>query len=162
THDLAGLHPGRVAAGHRAWRGRGEPALARYRRVRRDAVRDLDRHLLHSALLPCHRGARGATPASLGRLPAASISAISGGSVIRAAPLLALAALTRGCAAGPSYHPEQPVPPATRVGTARSSDSVAAFFDSLAAARSRDTAVAGAVPPVPERALQPDSAAALA
>jgi hypothetical protein len=82
--------------------------------------------------------------------------------MIRTAWVLGLAALAAGCAAGPSYHPEQPIPPATRVGTARSSDSVAAFFDSLATARSRDSAVAGAVPPVPERSLRPDSAAALA
>jgi multidrug efflux system outer membrane protein len=82
--------------------------------------------------------------------------------MIRTASVLALAGFAAGCAAGPSYHPEQPIPPATRVGAARSSDSVAAFFDSLAAARSRDTAVAGAVPPMPERSLRPDSAAALA
>jgi multidrug efflux system outer membrane protein len=85
--------------------------------------------------------------------------------MIRTATVLGLAALATGCAAGPSYHPEQPIPPATRVGAARSSDSVAAFFDSLATARSHDTAVAGAVPPVPpvpERSLRPDSAAALA
>jgi multidrug efflux system outer membrane protein len=82
--------------------------------------------------------------------------------MIRAASVLSLAALAAGCAAGPSYHPEQPVPPATQVGAAPSSDSVAAFFDSLASARSRDSAVAGAVPPVPQRSLRPDSAAALA
>jgi len=82
--------------------------------------------------------------------------------MIRAVSVVALAALAAGCAAGPSYHPEQPIPPGTRVGAARSSDSAAAFFDSLATARSRDTAVAGAAPPVSERTLQPDSAAALA
>ena len=82
--------------------------------------------------------------------------------MIRTASVLALAALAAGCAAGPSYQPEQPIPPATRVGAARSSDSVATFFDSLAAARLRDTAVAGAVPAVPERTLRPDSAATLA
>ena len=43
---------GVLAAGDRERRGRGEPALDRHRRVRRDAVRDDDRHLLHSALLP--------------------------------------------------------------------------------------------------------------
>jgi multidrug efflux system outer membrane protein len=53
---------------------------------------------------------------------------------------LSLAAVTMaGCAVGPSYRPEPAVPPATRVGTARSSDSSAAFFDSLAAARAHDT-----------------------
>jgi len=80
--------------------------------------------------------------------------------MIRGATVLAVASLAAGCAAGPSYHPEQPVPPATRVGTARSSDTVAAFFDSLAAARAKDT-VAGAIPTVPERSLQPDSVASL-
>jgi multidrug efflux system outer membrane protein len=82
--------------------------------------------------------------------------------MIRTASVLALAGFAAGCAAGPSYHPEQPVPPATQVGAAPSSDSVAAFFDSLASARSRDSAVAGAVPPVPPRSRRPDSAAALA
>jgi outer membrane protein, multidrug efflux system len=79
----------------------------------------------------------------------------------RAALVLALAALAAGCAAGPSYHPEQPIPSASRIGAARSSDSVASFFDSLATARSRDSVAAGAAP-VPERTLRPDSAAALA
>ncbi|HKT58981.1 MAG TPA: hypothetical protein VJQ46_02960, partial [Gemmatimonadales bacterium] len=79
--------------------------------------------------------------------------------MIRVASALALVALAAGCAAGPSYHPEQPVPPATRVGAARLSDSAAAFFDSLAAARARDTSAAGAVPPVPPRTIRPDSAA---
>ena len=82
--------------------------------------------------------------------------------MIRTASVLALAALVAGCAAGPSYHPEQPIPPATRVGAARSNDSVASFFDSLATARSRDSVAAGAARPAPERTLRPDSAAALA
>jgi multidrug efflux system outer membrane protein len=74
----------------------------------------------------------------------------------------ALLVIGTGCAAGPSYHPEQPVPPATRVGAARSSDSVAAFFDSLSAARAHDTAATGAVLAVPPRSLAPDSVAGLA
>ena len=32
---------------------------------------------------------------------------------------LALAVLAAGCAVGPSYHPEEAVPPATKVGTAQ-------------------------------------------
>ena len=76
------------------------------------------------------------------------------------APALLVAGV--GCAAGPSYHPETPVPPATKVGAARSSDSVAAFFDSLSAARAHDTAAAGVLPPVPPRSLAPDSLAGLA
>ncbi len=73
---------------------------------------------------------------------------------------LALAVLAAGCAVGPSYHPEEAVPPATKVGTARSSDSTATFFDSLAAARAGDSVAA--TPPVPARTLTPDTLASLA
>jgi multidrug efflux system outer membrane protein len=71
---------------------------------------------------------------------------------------LAVALLAAGCAVGPSYHPEQAVPPETKVGAARSNDSVAAFFDSLAAARGRDTAAAPAQV-IPTKPLMPDSLA---
>lgn len=65
-----------------------------------------------------------------------------------------------GCAVGPSYHPETVVPASTRVGAAQSSDSVKAFFDSLAAARQNDTlATPGA--PLKPRELLPDSLATL-
>ena len=75
------------------------------------------------------------------------------------AALLLVASLGAGCAAGPSYHPEQVVPASTRVGTAGSSAGARAFFDSLAIARDSDTvAVAGAVG---SRVLLPDSLASL-
>jgi multidrug efflux system outer membrane protein len=73
--------------------------------------------------------------------------------------LLLLAGLGAGCAAGPSYHPEQAVPPATRVGTAGSSAGARAFFDSLTAARDSDpVAVAGRTA---SRVVLPDSVASL-
>ncbi|MGN6392085.1 MAG: efflux transporter outer membrane subunit [Gemmatimonadales bacterium] len=73
----------------------------------------------------------------------------------------ALAALAAGCAVGPSYRPEQPVPASTKVGAARGSDSTRAFFDSLAEARSRDTVPAQG-PSAPPSTLKPDSIASLA
>ena len=51
SHDVVRVHPRRGAAGDRQRRRRGEPALDRHRRVRRDALRHDDRHLLHPALL---------------------------------------------------------------------------------------------------------------
>ena len=62
-----------------------------------------------------------------------------------------------GCAVGPSYQAKPAVAPETKVGTVRPSDSTAAFFDSLAAARERDTLPPGAEAP-PARTLAPDSA----
>jgi multidrug efflux system outer membrane protein len=100
--------------------------------------------------------------------------------VISRAWVLPLLAAVAGCAVGPTYHPEAAVPPATRVGTARSSDSTRSFFDSLAAARAGDTvlppvaaAPGAAKPPGPEpvlplpappvtRTLRVDSVASLA
>jgi multidrug efflux system outer membrane protein len=76
------------------------------------------------------------------------------------APLLA--ALVAGCAVGPSYHPEQVVPAATKVGAARSSDTARAFFDSLATARESDTLPANAGPRLAPKAVLPDSLASLA
>ena len=71
------------------------------------------------------------------------------------------AVLAAGCAVGPGYHPESVVPTATKVGAARSSDSARAFFDSLAAARAKDTLAAGPVP-IPPTSVLPDSLASLA
>ena len=58
------------------------------------------------------------------------------------APLLGLALLT-ACAVGPRYRPAPVAPAAARVGT-RGADSIAPFYDSLAAARAADTARAAA------------------
>jgi multidrug efflux system outer membrane protein len=52
--------------------------------------------------------------------------------------VLGLAALA-ACPVGPNYEPQPPVPPATKVGTPRGPDSIAMFFDSLAAARVADS-----------------------
>jgi outer membrane protein, multidrug efflux system len=82
--------------------------------------------------------------------------------VIRhSAALLALASIGAGCAAGPSYHPEQVVPASTRVGAAGSSAGARAFFDSLAAARDSDTVTVAGAGPARARALLPDSVANL-
>ena len=54
SHDVVRVHPRRVAAGDRERGRRRQPALARHRRVLRNAVRDHDRHLLHPALLRHH------------------------------------------------------------------------------------------------------------
>jgi outer membrane protein, multidrug efflux system len=72
--------------------------------------------------------------------------------------LIALAAAA--CAVGPSYHPEAVVPASTRVGAAQSSESTKTFFDSLAAAREKDTLPAAGAPVSP-RVLLPDSLASL-
>jgi multidrug efflux system outer membrane protein len=72
--------------------------------------------------------------------------------------LIALAAAA--CAVGPSYHPEAVVPASTRVGAAQSSESTKTFFDSLAAAREKDTLPAAGAPVTP-RVLLPDSLASL-
>jgi multidrug efflux system outer membrane protein len=77
----------------------------------------------------------------------------------RYSALLVAVAAFAGCAVGPSYHPEQVVPAATRVGTAGSSAGARQFFDSLSAARDSDTVtVAGRQP---SRVLLPDSLASL-
>ncbi|HJP56108.1 MAG TPA: efflux transporter outer membrane subunit [Gemmatimonadales bacterium] len=75
-----------------------------------------------------------------------------------------------GCAVGPSYRRPDPVPPATAVGAGVVPPATRAFFDSLAAARSRDTlppdsagAPAGArVAPITTIPLRADPAADLA
>jgi multidrug efflux system outer membrane protein len=57
-------------------------------------------------------------------------------------PLIVVAAtLSTACVVGPKYAPEPAIAPAQRVGAERLSDSSRIFFDSLAAARRRDSAV---------------------
>jgi outer membrane protein, multidrug efflux system len=73
----------------------------------------------------------------------------------RSLALLLLALAAGGCAAGPSYHPEQVVPASTQVGAAPSSPGARAFFDSLAAARAADTGTGA--PSAASRELLPDS-----
>ena len=68
---------------------------------------------------------------------------------------------TAGCAAGPSYRPEQVVPASTKVGAEASSPAARSFFDSLAAARANDTLNAAGAPLAP-RTVLPDSLAGLA
>ena len=72
-----------------------------------------------------------------------------------------LLTLGAGCAVGPSYHPEEVVPSSTRVGAASSSKETRGFFDSLSAARAKDTLAPGDAPPA-ARVLVPDSIASLA
>jgi multidrug efflux system outer membrane protein len=74
---------------------------------------------------------------------------------------LALSGVLGACAVGPGYHPTPAVPATTQVGAGTGSDSVRAFFDSLAAARAADT-VRRAVAPVSPRRIAPDSIADLA
>jgi multidrug efflux system outer membrane protein len=66
-----------------------------------------------------------------------------------------------GCAVGPRYHPEPSVRPGAQVRVAPTADSTRAFFDSLAAARQRDS-VSVAPAPVARRALAFDSSAGVA
>jgi multidrug efflux system outer membrane protein len=65
------------------------------------------------------------------------------------------------CAVGPGFHPAAVVPDTSRVGGALSSDSIAAFFDSLSAARAADS-VQPAIPPLPPRLVSADSVPDLA
>ena len=69
--------------------------------------------------------------------------------------VILVALVAGGCAVGPGYHPVAVAPESTKVGSARPSDSTAAFFDSLAAARTRDTAArpSPAYHPVTQQAL---------
>ena len=53
---------------------------------------------------------------------------------------LAAAAVLAACVVGPKYTPDVVVTPGERIGVSRMSDSSRTFFDSLAAARRRDTA----------------------
>ncbi|MFI5311680.1 MAG: TolC family protein, partial [Gemmatimonadales bacterium] len=74
-------------------------------------------------------------------------------------PLLVLA--LGACAVGPNYHPETVVRPDDRLHAIPAGDSSRAFFDSLAAARRRDSsAVAGA--PLTRQILSFDSLAGVA
>jgi multidrug efflux system outer membrane protein len=82
--------------------------------------------------------------------------------VIRAPVRLCVGAsvLLTACAVGPRYAPAPVSPATTRIGT-RGADSIAPFYDSLAAARAADTARATARPLAP-RALTADALADLA
>ena len=71
-----------------------------------------------------------------------------------------VAALT-ACASGPSYRTEPAVKPDVQIHTVRGADSTRAFFDSLAAARSRDSMTI-ARPPAAERVLRFDTTAGVA
>jgi multidrug efflux system outer membrane protein len=76
--------------------------------------------------------------------------------------LTALAlALCEACAAGPSYHAAPAVSPDVRMRSGVRDDSSRAFFDSLATARSRDSATV-AHPPAAERVLRYDTTAGVA
>lgn len=60
----------------------------------------------------------------------------------RSVRVLAIGALASACTVGPKYEPEPAVTASQRVGADRMSDSSRIFFDSLAAARRRDTSSA--------------------
>jgi multidrug efflux system outer membrane protein len=79
------------------------------------------------------------------------------GSILRSFAAGALAA----CAAGPSYHKTPAVAPSVQLQTAAPNDSNRAFFDSLAMARSHDSATI-AHPPAAEHALRFDTTAGVA
>ena len=77
--------------------------------------------------------------------------------------LAVLGVLLSACAVGPGYHPTPVVPPATKVGTAASSESSKTFFDSLAAARAADTVPGPAATELmPPRSIRAESLADLA
>jgi multidrug efflux system outer membrane protein len=78
----------------------------------------------------------------------------------RAVPLM-LQLVLASCAVGPTYHAAPAVAPDVRVGGAVQADSTRAFFDSLAAARMRDSA-AVARPPAAEHVLRYDATAGVA
>lgn len=67
----------------------------------------------------------------------------------------------QACAVGPGFHPATVVPDTSRVGGTLSSDSIAAFFDSLSAARAADS-IQPAIPPLPPRPVSADSVPDLA
>lgn len=73
---------------------------------------------------------------------------------------LAVAAVA-ACASGPTYHTEPAVKPDVQIHTVRGADSTRAFFDSLAAARARDSMTI-AHPPAAERVLRFDTTAGVA
>lgn len=79
----------------------------------------------------------------------------------RLGALLAASALAAGCLAGPRYVPETVASSRQQLGVPRTSDSSRVFFDSLAAARRRDTARVAAVP-VARRLVVTDSLTSLA
>ena len=77
-------------------------------------------------------------------------------------PVTAVAlALLAACAVGPSYHASPAVAPDVQLRSATKSDSNRAFFDSLATARSHDSATI-AHPPPAERVLRYDMLAGVA
>jgi multidrug efflux system outer membrane protein len=73
------------------------------------------------------------------------------------AAVLPLAALVAGCAIGPRYHRPAPVPPGAAVRVTPMPDSTRAFFDSLAAARTKDSVPVAA--PLVQRPLVVDTLA---
>ena len=75
--------------------------------------------------------------------------------------IVAAAGAAGACAQGPSYHTSPAVAPSTRIRVAGRADSNRVFFDSLAAARSHDSATM-AHPPAAERALSFDTTAGVA
>lgn len=78
----------------------------------------------------------------------------------RMAPTL-LVLCVAGCMIGPSYHAASPAPEGSRIALPATPDSTRTFFDSLAAARRRDSvAVAGT--PVTQRLVVQDSMAGVA
>ena len=72
-----------------------------------------------------------------------------------------LAASAAGCMIGPSYRAPAPMPEGAAVAVPAGPDSTRAFFDSLAAARSRDS-IATATAPVAQRLVIQDSLAGVA
>ena len=81
---------------------------------------------------------------------------------MRAYARIALLALSMtACMVGPSYQPASPMPADAHVRAPTVRDSARAFFDSLAAARRRDSVVAGAMSPA-QRTLSVDSLAGMA
>ncbi len=76
-------------------------------------------------------------------------------------PVAVAAALLGGCMFGPSYLASSPMPERAGIRVPAASDSTRAFFDSLAAARLRDSVAVGGAPIV-ERRLVADSLAGVA
>jgi outer membrane protein, multidrug efflux system len=72
-----------------------------------------------------------------------------------------LVAPMAACMVGPAYQPSSPMPADARVRVVTARDSTRAFFDSLAAARRRDSVTVGA-PHVAERTLAADSLTSVA
>jgi multidrug efflux system outer membrane protein len=80
---------------------------------------------------------------------------------MRRVTLVFLALAIAACAQGPSYHAAPAVSPEVQIHSSARSDSNRVFFDSLATARSHDSATM-AHPPAAERALRFDTTAGVA